>query len=75
MIPEWTRFWRKKQAEAQREVHRLRDYPEIAAEYQEEADEIGGRFLADAVIAATEDPGVEWDGLDELEKRMIDGDR
>ena len=73
MIPEWTRFWRQKQVEAQREAHRLRDYPEIADEYEEEAEEIYSQFLADAVIAA--DPGVEWDGLDELEKRFLDGDR
>lgn len=75
MIPAWTRFWRQKHDEALREARSLRDYPEIAAEYEEEAEEIQSRFLADAVIAAPSDPGVEWEGLGELEKRMLDGDR
>ena len=88
MIPEWERYWSAKADNADRLAQRMdRDgYPELADEYREEAQEIRSRFLADAVIvevvddiepavAVPDDPGINFDHLEELEKRYLDGDR
>ncbi len=88
MIPEWERYWSRKAEGADRLAQRMeRDgYPELADEYREEAQEIRSRFLADAVlveavdepepaVAVTEDPGTNFENLEELEKRYLDGDR
>jgi hypothetical protein len=88
MIPEWERYWSLKADDADRLAQRMdRDgYPELGDEYREEAQEIRSRFLADAVIidmpddvepavAIPEDPGIDFEGLEELEKRYLDGDR
>lgn len=88
MIPEWERYWSRKAEDADRLALRMEraGYPELADEYREEAQEIRSRFLADAVIveavdepepavAVPEDPGINFEDLEELEKRYAFGDR
>jgi hypothetical protein len=83
MIPEWTRYWLKKARKARHEAERFdgRGYPELADQYREEAEEIERRFLADAIIvddpaiAVTKEPDLNFENLEELEKRYLDGDR
>lgn len=79
MIPAWAKYWKRKADEAEFAAHRMREYPELADEYQEEADDIRGTFLADAVIVedAANPTIAGWDSLNlsELEKRYLDGDR
>lgn len=88
MIPEWERYWSRKADNADdlaRQMDRA-GYPELADEYREEAQEIRSRFLADAVlvevvdepepaVAVTEDPGTNFEDLEELENRYVYGDR
>jgi hypothetical protein len=80
MTHEWEHYWKKKADEAEHQAHKLAEYPELAAAYEEEAEEIRKTFLADAVIVEEDptNPTIEgWDKLDlsELEKRYLDGDR
>lgn len=80
MIREWTKYWRKKAEEAEHQARKLHEYPELAAAYEEEAEEIRHAFLADAVIVEEDprNPTIEgWDTMElsELEKRYRSGDR
>ena len=80
MTPDWEKYWKKKAEEAERQAHKLAEYPEVAAAYEEEAEEIRKTFLAEAVIVEEDpkNPTIEgWDGVEltELEKRYLHGDR
>lgn len=83
MTTTWEQYWQKKADALRDRAHHLsrEGYPELAEQYQEEAEDITQAFLADAVIttdsgvAVKQPPEPNWDGLEELERRWLHGDR